>query len=86
MMVMCRFAGVIIRMLPLRNFRARVHALSGDSELIVDIADVEVVMGTAPEPIRARVLAWTAAHREELLDSRTVMLNGSRPQPIAPLN
>jgi len=73
-------------MLPLRNFRARVHALSGDSELIVDVADVQVVMGSAPEPVTARVLAWTAAHREELLDSWQVMLSGGRPQAIAPLN
>lgn len=68
MPVLAKFGGIVIRLLCLHPMGARLHAFYGDEELIVDVDDVRVVSGWAPDRVARQVLAWARQHRREILD------------------
>lgn len=59
-------AGVVIRLYYADHEPAHVHAVAGEDEMLVAIADGRVIAGDLPGPQRRAVLAWAAEHRAEL--------------------
>lgn len=66
MPVLAKFCGVVIRLLCLRSLGARLHACYGDSEMVIDLANGNVLQDEMPERIRRMVLAWAKQHRAEI--------------------
>lgn len=75
MPVLAKFGGIVIRLLCLRSMGARLHAFYGNEELVVDVDEVRVVSGQAPERVSRMVLAWARQHRREIL-TRFAALSG----------
>ncbi len=67
MPVIAKFGGIVIRLLCLGAFGHRLHAFHGNDELVVDLDDLRVVNGSAPDRISRQVLAWARQHRCEIL-------------------
>jgi hypothetical protein len=67
MPVIARFCGIVIRLLILQSFGARLHAFHGDSELVVDLASLRIIDGTVPAGVQDLILSWAKAHQRELL-------------------
>ena len=85
MPVISKFYGIVIRMLWVRPFDARFHAIYGNSELVVSIWPLTVVQGDAPRRVRDMVLEWASQHQGELLASWNRCRFGQSPLTIAPL-
>ncbi len=83
MPVIARFCGIVIRLLCLRPFGARLHAFYGDTEIIITLPTLEVIQGDAPPVVRRVVLAWARRHYRELLANTRLILRGQRPLTIA---
>jgi hypothetical protein len=73
-------------MFRLRGMPARFYAIYQDSELVVEIAPLRVVQGSAPARVAELVLDWASLHQDELLAAWRAMLEGRKPLAIAPLN
>jgi hypothetical protein len=84
MPVIAKFYGIVIRMIFLRSFQARFHALHRGGELIVSIAPLRVLEGDAPPGVRSIVLAWAAQHQMELLAAWNRLSWSQAPARIEP--
>jgi hypothetical protein len=62
----CRFLGIVIAMYYRDHEPAHFHAIYGDHEITVDIADGHVT-GTFPRRALRHVEEWRELHRDELL-------------------
>ena len=85
MPVLCKFYGIVIRMLCVRELGARFHAIYEQSELVVQIKPLRIVAGDAPGRVRAMVLEWAVQHQQELLVAWYRCSHALPPQQIAPL-
>lgn len=83
MPVIARFCGIVIRLLCLRPFGARMHAFYGDSELVIMLPSLKVIQGDAPPQVQRLVLEWARRHYRELLTDTQLVLRGQRPLMIA---
>jgi hypothetical protein len=86
MPVIAKFFGIVIRMFRLHGMPARFYAIYQDSELVIEIAPLRVVQGSAPARVAELVLEWASLHQPELLASWRALLDGRDPLVIAPLN
>jgi hypothetical protein len=83
MPVLAKFCGIVIRLLTLRPLGHRIHAFYRDEELVVDLDEVRVVAGHAPERIVRLVLAWARQHRGEILrEIEAVRNNAARTRAV----
>ena len=80
-----KFYGIVIRMMRLRDFGARFHAIYENSELIVNLWPLEVVAGEAPARVKDMVLEWATQHQQELLMAWNKLQIGEQPMAIEPL-
>ena len=80
-----KFYGIVIRMMRLRDFGARFHAIYENSELIVNLWPLEVVAGEAPARVKDMVLDWATQHQQELLMAWNKLQIGEQPMAIEPL-
>ncbi len=81
------FYGIIIRMycsLGEHN-PPHIHAYYQSYKAIVDIRNSEISGGKLPPKQAKLVLAWTALHKEELLEDWELASKGELPVPIEPL-
>src|SRR3989442_13711679 len=62
-----KFYGIVIRMMRLREFGARFHAICENSELVVNLWPLRIVAGEAPARVKQMVLEWATQDQEELL-------------------
>lgn len=85
MPVLSKFYGIVIRMLWVRPFAARFHAIYENSELVVQVAPLRIVGGEAPPRVRDLVLEWASIHQQELLDAWKHCGIAQAPARIAPL-
>lgn len=85
MPVISKFYGIVIRMLQVRAFAPRFHAIYEDSELVVELWPLRVIQGTAPGRVRDLVLEWAGLHQQELLNAWNMVQTGHPPFRIAPL-
>jgi hypothetical protein len=85
MPVISKFYGIVIRMLVVRPFVARFHAIYNNTELIVNVSPVRIIQGDAPHRVRDMVLEWAAQHQQELLDAWNRLSAAQPPPVIAPL-
>ena len=85
MPVISKFYGIIIRMMRLRQFEARLYASYGNSELVVGLWPLQILHGEAPRRVREMVLEWAAQHQQELLASWNKLQWGQDLVPIEPL-
>ena len=80
-----KFYGIVIRMMRLREFGARFHAIYENSELVVNLWPLRIVAGEAPTRVQQMVLEWATAHQEELLVAWHRIQSGEPPMAIEPL-
>ena len=80
-----KFYGIVIRMMRLREFGARFHAIYENSELVVNLWPLRIVAGEAPARVKQMVLEWAAQHQEELLVAWHKLQSGEPPIAIEPL-
>lgn len=80
-----KFYGIVIRMMRLRDFGARFHAIYENSELVVNLWPLRIVAGEAPTRVKEMVLEWAAQHQQELLMAWNKLQVGEQPAAIEPL-
>lgn len=80
-----KFYGIVIRMMRLRDFGARFHAIYENSELVVNLWPLRIVAGEAPTRVKEMVLEWAAQHQQELLMAWNKLQSGEQPATIEPL-
>jgi hypothetical protein len=80
-----KFYGIVIRMMRLRGFGARFHAIYENSELIVNLWPLKIVSGEAPARVKEMVLEWATQHQQELLMAWNKIQTGEPPFAIEPL-
>lgn len=80
-----KFYGIVIRMMRLRDFGARFHAIYENSELIVNLWPLKIVAGEAPARVKDMVLEWATQHQQELLMAWNKLQVGEQPIAIEPL-
>jgi hypothetical protein len=80
-----KFYGIVIRMMRLRDFGARFHAIYENSELVVNLWPLKIIAGDAPSRVKDMVLEWAAQHQQELLMAWNKIQSGERPMAIEPL-
>ena len=80
-----KFYGIVIRMMRLREFGARFHAIYENSELVVNLWPLRIVAGEAPARVKQMVLEWATQHQEELLMAWNKLQSGEPPMAIEPL-
>jgi len=76
---LCEFYGIAIYMYWLDHPPAHFHAIHGDDEAIVAIADGSVIAGSLPRAAERLVTEWARIHRDELRDN---WLRASRSEAI----
>jgi len=85
MPIISKFYGIVIRMMRLRGFGARFHAIYDNSELVVSLWPLQIVHGEAPLRVKDMVLEWAAQHQQELLTTWNKIQAGETPVAIEPL-
>ena len=80
-----KFYGIVIRMMRLRGFGARFHAIYENSELVVNLWPLKIVSGEAPPRVKDMVLEWATQHQQELLIAWNNLQSGEQPLAIEPL-
>lgn len=83
-----RFFGIVIRMYMeamSRHNKLHFHAYYQESEVVVDIEDIEVLAGKLPKRQLRLVLAWAELHQKELIDDWHLLQSGEQAKPIEPL-
>lgn len=83
MPVIAKFSGIVIRMLCLRAFGARLHAFCGDQEIVLNLWPLKIVQSNATASMRRLVLAWATQHQQELLCAWHRLEHRQAPLPIA---
>ena len=84
MPVISRFLGIAIAILYRDHVPPRFHAIDGEYEITVTIAD-GVVTGQVPRRALSHVLEWYQQHREELMLDWEQARRREPLAPIAPL-
>jgi hypothetical protein len=86
--VISMFYGVIVSLYYLddkQHHLPHVHAKYQEDEVVVSIADGEVLEGSLP-PAKMRLLsAWLEIHRDELMADWQLAVGGQQPYKIEPL-
>jgi len=67
MPVLAKFSGIVMRKLIDRTFGTRLHAIYGDSELVIGLDPVRVIQGDVPQWVQECSLNWVRDHEDELL-------------------
>ena len=75
-------AGVMIRLYYSDHEPAHFHAVAGDDEMLVRIADLEVMAGSLPPGQRRTILAWAADHQDSLALAWVRCRQGEKPGRI----
>lgn len=71
--------GVAIRLYYSDHEPAHFHAVIGDAEMLVAIADMRIIAGDLPPASRRAVLDWAAARREALALAWVRCRQGQKP-------
>lgn len=82
------FYGILVLMFFRDNRQhhmPHIHARYQGEEVVVGIADAEVLSGTLPPKQLKMVQAWVAIHQEELMVDWELAVNGDEPFRITPL-
>ncbi|WP_371734247.1 DUF4160 domain-containing protein [Acidisphaera sp. S103] len=58
------------------------HAVAGDDEMLVRIADLEVMAGSLSPALRRTILAWAADHQDSLALAWVRCRQGEKPGKI----
>jgi hypothetical protein len=58
--------GIRITMYYADHEPAHFHAIAGDDEIVVAIADLKLIAGSASSPVVRRVRTWARRHQGEL--------------------
>ena len=80
----CRFYGIVLRMLLSEHSPPHFHAVYGEYEVSVDIEDGAINGGFPPEA-RRLVLEWRSRHQRELMTNWDLLRAGRSPRAIQPL-
>ena len=80
----CRFYGIVIRMLVNEHVPPHFHATYGEHEVSVAIQDGGIT-GYFPPNARRLVLKWRGLHERELMTNWELLRAGQPARPIAPL-
>ena len=79
-----KLGKIVIRLFCSRLLGMRIHAIYGDTELVLSVWPLKVIQGEAPAWVREQVLAWAAAHERELLAVWKRCQSGLVPVPMQP--
>jgi hypothetical protein len=67
MAVLAKSCGIVMRKLIDRTFGTRLHAIYGDSELVIGLKPVRLIQGEAPQWVREWSMNWARTHEQELV-------------------
>jgi hypothetical protein len=81
MPVLAKSCGIVIRKLIDRTFGTRLHAIYGDSELVIGLNPLRVIQGDVPPWVREWSMDWVRRHQDQLLPIWNYDL--SLPVPLA---
>ena len=82
------FYGIIIYMFffdDRKHHLPHIHANYGEHDVVLSIADGEVLGGELPKNKMKLVQAWIEIHREELMADWKLAIEGQKPFRIDPL-
>lgn len=85
MPVISKFYGIIVRMMKLPGRRLAIYANYGEQEVVLDVATLTVIAGTAPARVVEMVVEWARQHHAELMHAFEQGFASSTPMSIAPL-
>ena len=88
MPVVSMFYGIIVSLYYLDNkqhHKPHIHAKYQEDEVVVSIADGEVLDGRLPPAKMRLLLAWLEIHRDELAADWDLAVSGQQPYKIDPL-
>ena len=85
MPVISKFYGIIVRMMKLPGRRLAIYANYGEQEVVLDLATLTVIAGTAPTRVVEMVVEWARQHHAELMHAMEQGVATSAPMSIAPL-
>ncbi len=80
-----RFYGIVVRMYYADHAPPHVHAEYGEHELVVGIAPIMILAGSAPYRVRSMVLEWVGLRQQELAHDWERCQTGEPPLPVEPL-
>ena len=60
------------------------HALRGGHEILVAVATLDIIGGSAPAAMRNRVVAWAKSRQSALLECWNRCQNGKKPARLEP--
>ncbi len=67
------------------HHKAHFHAYYQEQMAVFTMDPIDMIAGSFPNPQRRLVEAWAELHQTELLKDWSLLLNGRKPDPIAPL-
>jgi len=79
MPVLSKFDGIVIRMLIDRTFGTRLHAIYGDTELVMGVNPLRIIQGDVPLWVQDRALDWAAHHREQYSGAMNIDMSLTAP-------
>lgn len=82
MPVVALVAGVMIRLYYADHEPAHFHAVIGEAEMLVRIADLEVMAGNLPPAQRRAVMEWARQHQDRLALAWLQCRQGVKPERI----
>jgi Domain of unknown function (DUF4160) len=83
------FYGILVLMFFRDNRQhhtPHIHARYQGAEVVINIADAEVLSGSLPPKQLKMVQAWVAIHQEDLMVDWELAVNGDEPFRITPLH
>ena len=79
MPVLSKFDGIVIRMLIDRTFGMRLHAIYGDTELVMGLNPLRVIQGDVPSWVQEQTLDWATQHEEQFSQARNIDMSLATP-------
>jgi hypothetical protein len=80
-----RFYGIVIKMYYSDHAPPHFHAEYGEQELIVGIAPITILAGSAPPRVRSMVLEWAALNQQALQQNWDRCRHAQPPESVTPL-
>lgn len=72
-------------MMKLPGRRLAIYANYGEQEVVLDVATLKVIAGSAPARVVEMVVEWACQHHAELMDAFNQGAAWNTPTTIAPL-
>jgi hypothetical protein len=82
MPIVGKLGRIVMRLVYSRMFGTRLHAIYGETEMVLSLWPLRVIQGEAPEWVQQQVLAWASTHHAQLLAAAENCRLGLVPAPV----